>query len=591
MAYVDEVAKKEFTLNVIVDINGEYYGTRQPDSGLVLDNRNLILDDLNVNGTSLDIRTISTPVGGVNFKLKDEDDYISTKIMQDDNQYVEREVKVYVGFNTGSFDFSDYKNIANVRINSVTKITNGYSIRAKEVTDLLTAASYNVSDTLAIGIIPVSTTLDLEDASDLPDAGLIKINSEFIRYNGKDGDTLQNLARGQAGSVAGTHGVGADVFYVTEIVAQNPITAVLQLILSKDGDGTNGIYDVYPKGLGVDSTLVDVAKFEQIRNDNFSGEQFTLYMFGQNNTLRYIEAELLRATNTRIFTKDGIISISLLDQVNPAATVPTVDENSIIDTPTWQLGSDKLVNVIDIKYDYDDVAGVFKKSRTFRDDDSIAKFGEKRPLRLRFRGVKESLDGDDIVNNRGNRLLLRLATPRGKISVKAHFDQSELSVGDKILLEHRYLPKQGGSIGVNDQLEIMSKSLNLRNGQVSYRLEYTSFTGIRLAYIGPSPLIQSVIDQKTFTVPDGSCYTAGMALRIFDKDTATYYPDALNYIEEVVGNTIIMANDFTTILTTNITVKMADYNSTINAQKSRYASVGDNSGTFDDDTKSYEISF
>lgn len=591
MSYSSEVAKNEFTLNVIIEIAGEYYGTYQPDSGLVIDKRNLVLDDLNVSGTTLDLRTISTPVGGVNFKLKDEDEYITIKIMQDDSQFIQKEVKVFVGFITGSFDFSQYKNISNVRINSVTKITNGYSIRAKEVTDLLTAAPYNVSDILNTNLIPVSTTLTLEDASEYPLQGLIRIGAEFIRYDGIVGDTLQNLARGQVGSTAANHEIGAEVFYVTEVVAQNPIDAILQLIISKNGDNSLGEYDVYAKGLAIPEALVDVAKFEQVRDDNFQGEQFTLYMFNQNNTLRYIEAELLRATNTRLFSKDGIISISLLDQVDAAATVPTVSEDSIIETPTWQLGSDKLVNVINIRYDYDDVSGKFNKSRTFRDEESIEKFGEKKALKLRFRGVKAALDGDDIVNNRGNRLLLRLSTPRGKITVRSFFDQSELNVGDKIVLEHRYLPKQGGSLGVTDQLEIMSKSLDLKQGRVSFRLEYTSFTGIRLAYIGPSPKITAVIDQKTFEVPDGSCYVAGMALRLFDKVTATYYPDVINFIEEVNGNTITMANDFTTILTTNITVKMADYNSNSNVQNSRYASIGENSGKFDDDTKSYQIIF
>jgi len=593
MSFSNEVEKKQLSLNTVVKVGDEYYATRQVDSGLTIPSTNLILDDLNVNGTTLDIRTISTPVGGVNFKLKDEEEYITSKIMADANIFIEKEVEVYVGFNTGSFDFADYKNIANVRINAVTKITNGYSIKAKEVTSLISNPTYNVNDKLAIQIIPASTTLDLEDASNFPSQGLIKINNEFIRYNGIDEDTLLNLTRSQVGTSPATHALGSEVFLVTEIIAQNPIDAMLQLLISKDGDGTLGVYDVYPKGLAIPEALIDVARFEEIRDDNFLGEQFTLYMFNQNDTLRFIEAELLRATNSRIFSKDGKISISLLDQVEAGADVPEISEDSIIDTPTWTLGSDKLVNVINIRWDFDDASGVFRRKTTFKDDDSIAVFGEKKPLNLRFKGVKDSLNGGAIVGDRGQRLLLRLSTPRGKIKVRAHFDVSEVSIGDKILLTHRFLPKQGGGLGIADQLEVLSKNIDIKNARVTYNLEYTSFTGIRLAFIGPSPLITQVINQRTFKVPDASCYKVGHALRLYDDSISDYLPDSVNLIENIDSNTntITMANDFTTALSTSLRIKMATYPFADSNQKGRYTFIGENVGEFSDGSKSYQIVF
>ena len=363
-------------------------------------------------------------------------------------------------------------------------------------------------------------------------------------------------------------------------------------MLSKDGDLTNDpTYDVFKNGLGLTDEVVDVAEFEAVRDSYFTGEEFRLYLYGQTNTLKYIEKELLRATNCRIFSDDGKISISVLDQVDPTGEVPELNEFSIIGTPTWSLGSNKIVNVINIRYDYDEATGIYNKTLNFRDDDSIEVFGEKTPITYSFKGVLDALDGGSIAQNRGDRLLARLSTPRGSISCRAQLDASQISIGSNVLINHRFLPKQGAGLGIYDQLETMSKSLNLKSLITTLKFEYTSFTGIRVPFIAPSPLITNVIDQRTFEVPDGSCFNVGFALRLWNVTAHTYYPDAINLIESINGNIITMATDFTTVLTTNIKIKMADYNGTSTQQRNRYAAVGDNSGFFDDGTKSYQIIF
>lgn len=592
MSYSAEVAKQTISVNVVAKIGDEYYARVQPDSGLVIPDEHLILDDPQINGTNLDIREVSTPVGGFTFKLKDEDEFITKVIMLDANNFLEKTVEVFVGFKTGSFDWADYKKVANTRISNITKITNGYSVKSKEVISLLTNPTYNVADKLAINILPVSLTLDLEDVSGFPTTGLIKINGEFIRYNGITNNTLENLTRGVLGTPAAAHSSGSDAYLVTELIDTNPIDMLLQLMLSKDGDLNNDpTYDVLPNGLGLTSDEVNIAEFEAVRDSYFNGEQFRLYMYNQNNTLKYIEAELLRATNCRIFSLDGKISISVLDQVDVTGEVPEINEDTIIGTPTWTLGSNKIVNVIRIKYDYDEATGLYNKSQTFEDQDSIDVFGRKTPLNYSFKGAIEALNGGSIVANRGERLLNRLSTPRGNITVKCEFDASETEIGANILLNHRFLPKQGAGLGIYDQLEVMSRSINLKDAVINLKLEYTSFTGIRVPFIAPSPNIAAVINQRTFEVPDGSCFNVGFALKLWNNDTNEYYPDTVNLIESIDGNVITMANDFTTILTTEIRIKMADYNSNSTQQRNRYASVGNDSGLFDDGTKSYQIIF
>lgn len=594
MAFQDEAEKDELESNIILLIDGEYYGKKQPDSGLVIVDENLIIDNFKVNGVSVDIRTANTPIGSINFQFTDEDAYITKKIMLDPNNFLEKEIQAFVGHVNvlGGFDFSEYVEISNVNIKNVTKIPNGYSIRANEATSLLANEALNVSDILAIDITNASLSLDLEDTANFTTNGMIYLNGEYISYTGILGNTLQNLIRGELGSSAIDHSIGETAYQVTKVLGVNPIDIILRIILSKNGDLLNDpTYDVYENGLGVDPNKVDIAKFEEIRDAYFIGEAFDLYIYNMPNALKFIEIELLQATNTRIYTKNGKIALAILDQVDIKSAAVELSENLILRTPTWTLGSDKIVNSIIIKWDYNEGTRQYRQSSTFEDADSIAFFGRKRPLTYSFKGVKQALAGAAIVQNRGARYLNRLSTPRGQINLEATLGSFILNVGDSVLLTHRYLPKQGAGLGISDQLEVMSRSIDQDNGTLKFRLEYTSFTGLRVPFIAPSPLIVSVTDQKTFEVPDGACYGVGHALRLWDDTTLTFYPDAVNFIEEINGNIITMANNFTTILTSNIRLKMSGYLDTIIDQQNRNSFIGNNGANFEDNTKPYSILF
>lgn len=591
MGYSEELLKDAKSVNVVLKIGSDYFAQRLPDSGLVIDSNHLIVDDPQINGVDVDIRQASTPVGSLNFKLKDEDEYITKYIMLDANNLLEKDVICYVGFINGTFDFTDYKEVARTRINSVTKIANGYSIRAKEVTSLLTNPTYNVNEKLDINILASSLSLDLQDASNFPDSGLIKINDEFIRYNGKTDNTLENLERSEIGN-ASAHNLGDNVYLVTELIDKSPITMLLELMLSKNGDGANdATYDVYKNGLGISPDLINIAQFEAIRSEVFDGELMRLYLYNEADTLKFIEREILQPTNCRLYTDNGKISLTVLDQIEVGAEVIEVNEDIIIGTPTWSLTSDKIHNVIKIFYDYNEASGRYLSNIELKNQDSITTFGEKKPLIFRFRGLHTDIGGGNLASKRAEQLLTRLGTARGSVTFRALFDAESISIGQDILLNHRFLPQQGGGLGINDQIEVISKNVDLKNATCTYKLEYTSFTGIRVPFIAPSPMIASVIDQKTFTVSDASTFREGYALVLWDNETLSYLPDEVNFIQSITGNTVTMVNEFITPLMTNIRIRFADYDSSSNDQKSRYAYVGSNLGFFDDGTKSYQIIF
>ena len=137
----------------------------------------------------------------------------------------------------------------------------------------------------------------------------------------------------------------------------------------------------------------------------------------------------------------------------------------------------------------------------------------------------------------------------------------------------------------------MAKSIDNKSGTVKLSLEYTSFTGLRLPFIGPSPLIVNVVNQKTFEVPVGGRFKKGYGLRLWDEITGNYTSDPVNYIFSVVGNIVTMESDFTTTLSQNIRIKLCDYSDASSEQKGRYAYIGSNSQIFSDGTSLYSILF
>ena len=489
VAYDNEL-DKNLKLNIVVQIDGVFYARHEPDSGLSITSEFLQVQNPQINGVKVDVRRANSPISTFTFKLMEfEGNKTSSKIMLDENQFLEKDCIIYLGHITGSFDFSDYIEIARTKISSVVKIANGYSFKSKDTSALIARPALNRADILTTFILPASTSLDIGDTTGWPDSGILRIDEEFIAYASKDvnGETLLGLSRGIEGSAAASHELGSDVYLVTKLEDVNPIDMILQILLSDQGDGTNNAtYDVIEDGgLAIDPSNIDITDFENTRDTFFLGELHTLLIWGVDNMLRYLEKFLLPSLNIRFITIEGKIAVSILDQVDFNETVPQIDEDSIIGTPTWGLTSDSIVNVVIVKYDYNFVNGKYESSETFKDNDSIATFGEKRPLTVNMPSVKTEDNGAVIVTERAGRLLSRLSTARGKVKVRCHFDKSNIEVGSNVQIVHRFLPQQGGTLGFSDQLEVMSRKIDLDRAIVVYDLEFTSYTGIRIPFIAP----------------------------------------------------------------------------------------------------------
>ena len=575
--FLAELQNTSFQGNLIVSIDGTYFSQYQPDSGLVIDADKLgLVDNAKINGVTLDIRKANTPIATINFDLLDKDAIISSFMGSSDNSLQNAEVKLYFGFMTGSFDFADYALLGITRINSITKEANGFKFRSKEVTDLMQRSLLNTSDILDGPITDIQTTLALIDASNFPTTGRIKIGNEFMQYSGKTLNTLTGVARGDLTSTAIDHDSGDTVYLVTK----------------KDAASMDIILDVLLNDLAIDASLVDQTSFTDLRDDEFSGEaNFVLYIYDIDNALNWLEDKVLEGTNTRLFSINGAITIGLLDQVPKFEDLPEITEDHTQSVPSWKLSSDKLVNKIIVKWGWNEGTQKFTSTSVFTDDDSITIFDERKSLTLKLYGVFSS----SIVSNRANRLLARFSTPKAQVKVKTHFNRFGINIADNVRLTHRFLPQEGGSLGFNDTLEVMSKSISgLHSGAtISFGLEFSSYTGIRIGIIQPSPKLDlAITDQKTFTVPDGTCYGVGYKLILFDNINNVYFSDPINEIESILGNVITMKNNFITTLGANVSLYFSDYENVSGDQRAIYMFTAPDTNIFiNDSSKAYQIIF
>ena len=597
MTYANEVQNKTgFQTNIVCEIEGTYFAKHQIDSGFTIDSDKLILSSASINPSRVDLKRSITTVANVSLKILDFNGVFSAFMGGDDGALTGKEINLYVGRNTGSFDWSDYVLIRTYVIRDIDKSLGFYTVKAKSQVGEMQKQTFTASGDLKTSINDNDSTLVITTETDIfSDYSILKIDDEYISYNpanvsfdsGALETTITSVSRADQSSQAAAHVSGTNCVVVHEI-SENPIDAILKLWISGGGGGT---YDVYPDGIGLDPNLIDITAVEAVRDTYHATDTFTLRPTGVANTLKYIQDHLLIPNNLRIVENiiDNKLSIAKMDEVDITADVQELDEDNTKPIPRWSISSRDIQNVIRVQYAWSDGLQKYTRFKTFRDEDSIAKYGEKTGRPLNVRGAQVAQSGDDIAEDRALKFLARFSTPLVFITATTSMKVSLFNVGDKIRFTNKHLPQAGGGLGLSAILEILQVGVNYSSGEVKIKMAYTSYSNTRFGFISPSPLISNIQDQKTFDVPDGSCYKVGWRFQLWDTVSKSYVGDPVNEIANIDGNTITMLNDFTTTLTTDMEFHFANYNDLTAEQIAKYCAIADNTNIFDDDAVAYKI--
>jgi hypothetical protein len=521
-------------------------------------------------------------------------------------------------------DFADYFALPVTYISKVEHPDNSYVFTSSEQTERMGKPIYDFKSALAVDILAATTLWTMrDDITDAPTSGFLKVDDEFVSYSGKDlvNNRFTGVIRGELNSTPADHNANADCVLV-ETVTDNPINIILKILISGGGGGT---YDTLQSGLGIDENLIDVAEIEALRDELFLGMQYTLSIYNVDSALKFMETELLMPNNLRLTNSvNSKVTLAILDKARFVDETDIINEDTITKYPKWTIDGTKVTNVIEVRWNYSEGAKSWQNRDVFEDDDSIALYGRQKPLKFDFKGIKSTLDGQALVDDFGSRLLARLSTPTPEIEITTQIDKSLQNVGDKTYLVSSKIPAPDGSLNFASDLEIVSRAINQTNGDVKFKLAFTSFTTIRSAFIAPSDLVTSAVSQSKVNVASGrtSRYLVGWYMRLWDEVNQVFCSDPPNKIigfeigssylltedgdriTDEAGNpiiveqastedTIIFENDWTTPLTgpNNYRIRFADYDDVAESQK-RYAFVGLTDGIdFADGKPSYKVTY
>jgi len=631
--YIDEVKEtKKFTGNVVIKITPPvedaeplYFSIRQPDSGLNIQTpHNKSVMALTLNPTQIDLRKVTTTISSFSFRILDKDQIITSMVGGDAADLIGAEVVIYLGRSNIDMDFSDYFALPTTFITKCEHSDNSYVFASSEQTERMSRPIYDFKSALGVDILSGTTEWTMrDDITDAPTTGFLKVDNEFVSYSGKDlvNNRFTGVIRGELNSVPVAHDANTDC-YLVETITGNPLDIILKILISNGGGGT---YDTLQSGLGIDEDLIDVADIESLRDELFADVEFSLSMYNIESALKYIETELLMPNNLRFTTSiNSKVTLALLDKARFVEEVDVIDEDTITKFPKWVLDGSKVTNIIEVRWNYKEGTNVWQNRDVYRDEDSIDLYGAQKPLKLDFKGIKSTLDGQALVDDFGSRLLARLAVPTPEIEITTQLDKSLQTIGDKAYLVSSKIPAPDGTLNFASDLEIVSRAINQTNGDVKFKLAFTSYTTIRSGFISPSDLITSAVSQKRVNVTAGrtSRYMVGWYMLLWDEINQVYCADAPNKIVsfELGGNklltedgdfliteegdnlvqeqastedTIVFENDWTTPITgpNNYRIRFANYDDAITSQK-RYGFISEETGLdFADGKPTYKVTY
>ena len=318
----------------------------------------------------------------------------------------------------------------------------------------------------------------------------MKIDDEIVGYNSiapsstGDYNTVTLYARGLMGTTKNKHDVGATVTNAI-MLDGNPIDIMLWLLLSINGDGSNGPYDVFPNGQGaeVPQDFIAVSEIEKQRDRFLSGSRFQFLITDVEDIKHLIEEEILKIVNGYPIVKnDGRLSIKLYSPAFPVDVISNFTDDNIIGIPTLDMrlqSNSGFINVVDFKYDYDVVGDTYYSDKIIVDGDSVTESEENASLQIQSRGLRGGMvfEGETLVQRFANMVFNRYGKGCPNITLSTLYSESLCEVGDAVTLKSSYIPNSFQRVMNGDPIicEIVNKTIDYVGGKVNFTLRATGF--------------------------------------------------------------------------------------------------------------------
>lgn len=362
----------------------------------------------------------------------------------------------------------------------------------------------------------------------------------------------------------------------------HPLDVALNILTSRGGrDGANGNYDWAPGriGLGIRSSLVDVAGVERLRDTRFQGWRASNFLIGWEGEESAWDAidRLLRPLRCFVtLTGTGLITIRQLGDASGLVTTTAVGEAQILPDPPPQHNRNlgRVTTSVVTRGDMIPSGEYQTEIRTLEARERVwyPYTGDRLTVEGDWLGSGD-LGDESILHDSDLRRLLesmakrdlrmwRRGLPTYEISVD--LSRQSLAVGDVVLLTHRATRAPGGTLGLTSQrCVVIGRTLSLTD--FSSRLVLLDVQAItaKTGAIGPSARVDAwngvtftlTVEANTYTIgadsdlgytSDATAFRSGEKVVLVD-ERGVIQTDPNTISGAPVGNTIVLTGGFITI--------------------------------------------
>jgi len=328
-------------------------------------------------------------------------------------------------------------------------------------------------------------------------------------------------------------------FKFNGVKSDHPIDILLALLLSTgDGDnysGTGTNYDVLPAHLGlkIRHEIIDIDKFESMRDSVFLGMRLPNLLFGYDDEAieaeEFIQKEILIPLMAVLFTnKDGKLSIATRNPDLIGEDLQQLDaKRDVIDFNYVSTHKEK-IHKVTIRYDYSWAQGEFKQTRSFVSDFNKDIFiYEENEKVYEFKGINRIWGGIfRILINRVLSLIWRYEKPKLQLNLTTDFGKRLIDLGSNLFYSDDFsFDNFAGKRGFkNVSFVVEERVLNLARGTVN--LNILRNPPGKYAKIAPSGLVQSwdginlivTIAASEFSPSDIENFAVGDCVQFFSND-------------------------------------------------------------------------
>lgn len=417
-------------------------------------------------GSKVDYKKMTTTISGVQFTLVDISAYV-TNFIENANTantpMLNQGVTILMGYT--DIDESDFLTWVGY-VDSYKWTGTGWSFTCRDKQRIAKQKIFKSEQTTLDGSINDSvTTVVLTDGANFAAGSYIRVDDEVILLGSKSTNTYTGCTRAQHSTIAAAHSDLADVFE-RQVVSGHPMDILRTTVWETE--------------LGLTSADYDDAEIQNIEDHWMVSWSFTFYLDDPEGieAKKWCEEQIFQPTGSFLKLKNnGILSVGIIRVPYAGETTRTLTDTELIDMGMSRLDR-TMVNELQIKYDYNEITSKYLTTVAYIDSDSIANHGVTNTMALKFKGVRSTSNGNEIISRVADRIFRMLATSTPKITGAMSFTKLLWEIGDVVEVSHAQLPDlSDGTLGITSkQMVLANVKPDFESGKINIELNNTGLT-------------------------------------------------------------------------------------------------------------------